>query len=394
MLMMARYYGKSQVLLLLSALPLFTLAPQPPALAQSSAELSLQPADGGADESGQSETDRAAAKPSHAEAVASARELSFAFRNAADKAMPSVVKILAQTRDEDSDENPILSILGGEDQQVFDSVGSGVIVSPDGTILTNHHVIRNSVRTEVRLTDGRSYRVVDTKSDPRSDLAIIKIESERELPVAELGSSRDLYVGEWVLAIGSPFMLESSVSAGIISGTRRSQNLRNNVVGQFIQTDASVNPGNSGGPLVNLDGKVVGINTAIASRTGSFQGIGFAIPIDRAKWIQRELVEYGEVRRGYIGVRTSDLPFDVADELELSSARGAIVNSVVPDRPAQLAGLRSGDIIVEFDGQIVESAADFASLVQQSPIGAPLPLIILRGGERKELSVTLDELRR
>lgn len=324
-------------------------------------------------------------------AVASAKGLSKAFNLAANKVMPATVKILSRTRKE-SEEDPILSLIGGDDSMVFDSVGSGVIVSSDGLILTNHHVIRDATRVEVRLQDGRSYRVIDSKSDPKSDVAIIRVEAEDDLPVADLGKAHELYVGEWVLAIGSPFMLESSVSAGIISGTRRFRRLSRTVSGQFLQTDAAINPGNSGGPLINLDGQVIGINTAISSTTGSFQGIGFAIPIERADWIRNELVKFGEVRRSYVGVATSDLSPAGARALGIDTQQGgAMVNNVVPDYPAQKAGLRPGDVIVQFDGQAVESAGEFQEMVQQSSIGEPIPVIVVRDRKRVELEVQLVE---
>jgi serine protease Do len=323
--------------------------------------------------------------------LASARDLSLAFKAAAEKAMPSVVKILSRTR-QSSEENSILSIIGGRDEQVFDSVGSGVIISSDGLILTNHHVVQNAERIEVRLSDGRRYKVVETKSDPESDVAIVRIDPGEELPVAALGSADELYVGEWVLAIGSPFMLDSSVSAGIISGTRRYRQLPRvvggrtiQVAGQFLQTDAAINPGNSGGPLINLDGEVVGINTAISSRSGVFEGIGFAIPIERANWIRSELLKFDKVRRAYIGVRTSDVPYDATRQ------RGALVNDVVVGYPGQKAGLQTGDVIIEFDSQLVETAADFASLIQQSPIAQPLELVVMRDDQEVELTVELVE---
>ena len=324
------------------------------------------------------------------ETLAAAKSLSVAFNRAASSVMPATVKILSRTRKE-GDEDPILSMIGGDDSLVFDSVGSGVIVSSDGLILTNHHVIRDATRVDVRLQDGRSYKVVDSKSDPRSDVAIIQIEAEDELPVADLGDSRGLFVGEWVLAIGSPFMLESSVSAGIISGTRRFRVLSRTVSGQFLQTDAAINPGNSGGPLINLDGQVIGINTAISSRSGSFQGIGFAIPIERANWIRNELVQYGSVRRSYVGVSTSDLTPAAARRYGIATQSGAIVNNVVPGYPAQKAGLRSNDVIIKFDEQAVQSAGDFAELVQQSPIGEKLTMVVVREKELVELTVELIE---
>lgn len=324
--------------------------------------------------------------------LSSARSLSRAFQRASEIGLPSVVKILSKTKSAD-EESSVLDIIGGDDAQVFDSVGSGVIVSADGLILTNHHVVRDATRIEVRLHDGREFEVVDIKSDPNSDVAIIKIAVDEALPAAVLADSDDIYVGEWVIAIGSPFMLDASVSAGIISSVGRRRRLSRSVEGVFLQTDAAINPGNSGGPLLDLEGRVVGINTAISSRNGGFQGIGFAIPISRASWIKGELLEFGKVRRARIGVGTSDVPYSVAKQLNLPRSSGALVNSVVPYAPAALAGLKTGDIVLSFDGQIVESAAQFADTVQQSPIGQPLPIKILRNGEQLELSVTLVERR-
>ncbi len=321
---------------------------------------------------------------------AGARNLSLAFRSASDKALPSVVKILSKSK-ADNEGSSILDIIGGEDSQLFDSVGSGVIVSKDGLILTNHHVIRDSVRIEVRLPDGREFDVAETKSDPRSDIALIRIDVEEDLPAAVLANSDEVYVGDWVLAIGSPFMLDASVSAGIISGTGRRRQLSRTVSGQFLQTDAAINPGNSGGPLVNLDGQVVGINTAISSRTGGFQGIGFAVPISRAEWIMKELLEYDKVRRGWVGVRTSNVRYEMAKQMELPRFSGAMVNNVVPNYPGDKAGLQAQDVIVEFAGQYIESAADFAEVVQQSPIGVPLELVVIRDGEQLTLSIELQE---
>lgn len=320
-----------------------------------------------------------------------ARSLSLAFRYASESALPSVVKILSKTK-KPGEESSFLENRG-DDTQRFDSVGSGVIVSEDGWVLTNHHVIQDAERVEVRLTDGREFVVKETKSDPASDVAIIQLDiGSATLPVAQIGDSEQLFVGDWVLAIGSPFMLDASVSAGIISSTGRRRELSSTVKGLFLQTDAAINPGNSGGPLIDLDGKIVGINTAISSRTGGFQGIGFAIPINRATWIKKELLENDKVRRGYVGVRTSDVPYAIAEQLQLPRKAAALVNAVTPFRPGQRAGLKSGDVIMEFAGQVVMSAADFADIVQQSPIGEPLKLIVIREGEELELSVTLEEL--
>jgi serine protease Do len=325
-----------------------------------------------------------------AEDTQNARSLSRAFRGAAEKALPSVVTIFSRQRQEG--ESPsILNIIGGPDAQVYDSVGSGFFVSQDGWILTNHHVIEDAVRIEVRLQDGRRYFSNNTLSDPASDLALVKIEARTDLPVAEIGDSNELAVGDWVIAIGSPFTLESSVSAGIISGTHRRRRLSRDVAGQFLQTDAAINPGNSGGPLVDLDGRVVGINTAISSQTGGFEGIGFAIPISRAMWIKHELQQYGKVRRALAGIRVSAIPYEVAQNLQLPELSGVLVNSVVPGRPGDTAGVLPGDVIIRFAGQRISSDVEFAELVQQSPIDEPLAIIVYRGGENVELTIHLQE---
>jgi serine protease Do len=333
--------------------------------------------------------DEPAALPVEVKAESHARALSKAFRESAEKALPSVVTLLGRSAREG--ENPVLGIVGGTDMQNFDSVGSGVIISADGLILTNHHVIADTTRVEVRLLDGRQFTADETKSDPKSDLAIVKITSDEPFTPAELGNAADLAVGDWVLAIGSPFTLEASVSAGIISGTNRWQQLSPLVSGQFLQTDAAINPGNSGGPLIDLDGRVVGINTAISSRNGGFQGIGFAIPINRASWIKDELLKFGKVRRGFAGVRTSNLPYEVAKSLGLPRSGGIMINAVTPGYPADKAGLKSGDIVVEFQQHAISSAEYFQVIIQQSPIGEPLELRVLRNGEKMVLTIELEE---
>lgn len=324
------------------------------------------------------------------ETLQHARALSRAFRDSAQRALPSVVTIFSRTKQPNA-ESSVTDIIGGEDEQRFDNIGSGVIITSDGLILTNHHVIKDSSLIEVRLSDGRQFRANETKSDAKSDVAIVQLQVDEPLPAAQIGRSDELYVGDWVLAIGSPFTLESSVSAGIISGTGRMQQLSRMVSGQFLQTDAAINPGNSGGPLVDLEGRVVGINTAISSRTGGFEGIGFAIPIDRAMWIKRELTNYGKVRRGFVGVGTNNVPYAIAKELDLPRNAGAIVHRITPAYPGDKAGLKFDDVIVELAGGRVTSAAGFAEIVQQSPIGEPLKMVVIRDGERIELTIELVE---
>lgn len=322
-------------------------------------------------------------------AVASARALSLAFRESAAKALPSVVTIMTRAKSEDADsQDAIRSKL--ETIQNFDSVGSGVIISSDGLVLTNHHVVADAELVEIRLTDGRTFKAQETLSDPRSDLAIVRIPGT-DLPTAELGDSDQLYVGDWVLAIGSPFTLSSSVSAGIVSGTNRFNTLSKEVSGTFLQTDAAINPGNSGGPLIDLDGRVVGISTAISSRNGGFQGIGFAIPIARAKWIMKELQEFGRVRRARAGLGINDVPYSIANKLDLPHGIGAYVTTLTPGRPAAKAGLQLGDVILEFGGRRILSARELAEQIQQAAIGSPTPLTISRAGEERELVIELEE---
>ncbi len=319
-----------------------------------------------------------------------ARALSRAFRDAAAKALPSVVTVYTTSK-QSQNSNPFSDIIGGAQDENVGSVGSGVIIRSDGLILTNHHVIADAKEIEVVLQDGRRFKAGNVKSDIRSDVAIIEIEADDELPVAEIGNSNELYVGDWVLAIGSPFRIVGSVSAGIISGTQRYQPLSPDVKGLFLQTDSAINPGNSGGPLVDLEGRVIGINTAISSRTGGFEGIGFAIPISRASWIKDELLKYGKVRRGFIGVSVAPVPYATAQSLKLQDNAGALARRVTPGRPGAIAGLKAGDVIVEFSGGRVEQHTAFSEMVLQSPIGEPIPIVVFRDGKRVELTVKLDE---
>ncbi len=259
------------------------------------------------------------------DAVSHARGLSLAFRKAAETAMPSVVTLIAKTKPDSEDLRRLLDDprfrrlfprdeLPGEprdgqsvpEHPTIPQVGSGVIIDAAGVILTNNHVVQDAEEVIVRLEDGQELKATDVKTDPLSDLAIVRFQPGpgQKLRAARLGDSEALKIGDWVIAIGSPFELEATVSAGIISGKGRGiEKIRR---GRLLQTDAAINPGNSGGPLVNLDGEVVGINTAIASSSGGYQGIGFAIPTDRAKWISQELLTRGQVRRAYLGIRIDE----------------------------------------------------------------------------------------
>jgi serine protease Do len=265
-----------------------------------------------------------------------------------------------------------------------------VIVSADGLILTNNHVVQDADEVLVRLGDGREFKATDIKTDPMSDLAVLRIKDAGMLRSAKLGESDKLAIGDWVIAIGSPFNLEATVSAGIISGKGRgiSQIRR----GSLIQTDAAINPGNSGGPLVNLDGEVVGINTAIASRSGGNQGIGFAIPIDRAKWVSRELLEHGAVRRAFLGIRISELLPDEAKRLGRPARSGVHVVMVLPDGPSAIAGLKVDDVIVDFAGIVVRRPRDLQDAVEQKPLESKQEVKVYRDGMITTLQVTLGAL--
>ncbi len=319
--------------------------------------------------------------------IAHAQDLSVAFRTASEKVLPSVVTILGQTKDID----PTQQALGFADEgdpSIYDSVGSGVIVDASGLIFTNNHVVAEAKRVLVRLYDGREIVAEDIRKDRDSDLATLRIKSEDPFPFTPLGNSDELGVGDWVLAIGSPFSLDSTVSAGIISGKGRM--LEGMIRGQLIQTDASINPGNSGGPLVNLAGEVVGINTAIATRNGGFQGVGFAIPSNRVRWVTSELVSHGAVRRALLGVRTDRIPQNVASSLKLPPRGGAYVIQVTPNRPAAKAGIKVGDIIVQIGAYPIRTNTELGEIVEQLPVGEPTEVSVLREKEKVVLPIKLE----
>jgi serine protease Do len=269
------------------------------------------------------------------------------------------------------------------------SLGSGFILSNDGYILTNAHVVDGADEINVKLTDKREFKAKVIGADKRTDVALIKIEGS-SLPVVKFGDPNKLKVGEWVLAIGSPFGFENTVTAGIVSAKGRSLPQENFV--PFIQTDVAINPGNSGGPLFNMRGEVVGINSQIYSRTGGFMGLSFAIPIDVAIDIQKQLREKGRVARGRIGVVIQEVTRDLATSFGLDRARGALVNSVEKGSPADKAGVEATDIIVGFDGKAVESSSDLPRLVGSTRPGSTSTLEVWRKGATRKLNVTVGEL--
>lgn len=268
--------------------------------------------------------------------------------------------------------------------------GSGFLISPDGYILTNNHVAGDADTVAVQLLDGREYKAKIVGADPGSDLAVIKID-ESDLPFLKLGSSEKLEVGDWVLAVGNPFGLSHTLTAGIVSAKGRS-GIGLNDYEDFIQTDAAINPGNSGGPLVNLDGEVVGINSAIFSRSGGYMGIGFAIPIDMAKDIKNQLIEHGEVKRGRIGIYIQDMTKDLADSFDLDEVTGILITQVQEDSPAEEADLKQGDIILEVDGDKVDKVANFRNRIALTAPGTKVMLTILRDGEREKIKVKIGKM--
>lgn len=327
---------------------------------------------------------------------------------------PAVVNISALPADEqsgkgddNSDRNPLEGWLhrffedgpgggGGEFRRPpgpgsspHPSLGSGFIISADGYILTNRHVIANAGRIVVKLNDRRQLLAKVVGEDDYSDLVVLKVNADN-LPTVEIGDPSRLEVGSWVVAIGSPFGFETSVTAGIVSAKQR--NLASDQYVPFLQTDVAINPGNSGGPLFNLAGQVVGINSQIYSQTGGYQGVSFAIPIDIAMDIAHQLREDGNVVRGWLGVQIQDVDRELAESFDLKRPEGALIARVIPDSPAAQAGLKSGDIILEFNGQTVDSAAALPPLVGAIEPGEDAHVTLLRDKTRRRIEVTIEPL--
>jgi serine protease Do len=268
------------------------------------------------------------------------------------------------------------------------SLGSGVIVAPEGYVLTNNHVVERGARFRVQLLDGRELGAKAVGTDPSSDLAVLKLETQERMPFIPPGRSDDLLIGETVIAIGNPFGLANTVTTGVVSAVHRNFKAGERTLFDFIQTDASINPGNSGGPLLNIEGQLIGVNTAILGERNA--GIGFAIPIDRAKRIAEDLIQHGEVREGYTGLEVQDLAQEGAAAKK--SARGVAVALVEQGSPAAAAGFRRGDVVEALDGQPVESAEEYRFRVRDLPIGGTAHLEVVRGKERHTLSLRAVDL--
>lgn len=268
--------------------------------------------------------------------------------------------------------------------------GSGFIISKDGFILTNNHVVEGADTIKVILSDDRDFDAKVIGTDPQSDVALIKIEDPSNLPVIPLGDSSKLEPGEWVIAIGNPFGLSQTVTVGVVSATGRNS-VGINEYEDFIQTDAAINPGNSGGPLLNTSGEVIGINTALFSRTGGYMGIGFAIPINMAKSIESQLQKHGKVTRGWLGVVIQNVDRDLAESFGLEKAEGILVSEVTEDSPASAAGLEQGDVIVKLDNQKLEDVSDLRNRIAMLPPDTKAILHIQRGGREKMLQITIGQ---
>jgi serine protease Do len=313
---------------------------------------------------------------------------------------PAVVNVTtvekaAETSNEPADPlHDFLRRFGGpqheEDSPVARGEGSGFIVGSDGTILTNAHVVEDATDVTVRLTDRREFKARVLGVDARTDIAVLKIDG-RDLPTVKIGNPSALRPGEWVVAIGSPFGFDNSVTAGIVSATART--LPDGQYTPFIQTDAAVNPGNSGGPLFNMAGEVVGINSQIYSRTGGFMGISFAIPIDIAIGVKEQLVKTGRVRRGRIGVLVQDVGQQLADTFGLDRPHGALVSQVEADGPARAAGVQAGDVILSVNGQAIERSGQLSAVISQLKPGEKVKLEVWRNRAALSLSCEVAELK-
>jgi len=322
-------------------------------------------------------------------AIATANQLGVAFSHVAEQVSPSVVSIQVEVKRPQGGPGFLFQFpFGGQGGEpgVQQGSGSGMVLTADGGILTNNHVVEHAHRIVVKLQDGRQFKGKVVGVDPATDLAVVKIDAKALTPVRFADSDAAL-VGQWLVAIGSPFGLDYTVTAGVLSAKGRS-GLGPNQIEDYLQTDASINPGNSGGPLVNLQGEVLGVNTMII---GHASGIGFAIPSNMARKIGLELLQKGDVSRAYIGVTYQPLTPELASSFGAERARGALVNEVVPGGPAAKAGLRSGDIVLEVQGREVKEANDLQRAVLLYAVGEKLTMTVLRDGQKQKLSVITAE---
>jgi len=341
-------------------------------------------------------------------ATSTARELSTAFRSVARQAVPAVVFITVEKTLESRNPSALNNPFEGFGQDFFErffggrlpqgqrprerqqGAGSGFIISPDGLILTNYHVVGEADRVTVKLNDGREFAAKTIGTDQPSDVAVIKIDA-KNLPVLPLGDSDTMEVGDWVIAAGNPFGLTESITVGVVSAKGRSR-LGIADFEDFIQTDAAINPGNSGGPLINLQGEAIGVNTAIASQSGGYMGIGFAIPSNMVKAVKDQLVTSGQVVRGYLGIRIQELTRALAQSLHIDTPEGVLVADVSKGSPAAKAGLKRGDVILAFNGRPTSDPGQLRNIVAMSAPGTKVPVQILRDSKKREVAIELGEL--
>lgn len=325
------------------------------------------------------------------------------FTKAAESSVHAVVHVKTISNQSQAySGSPLFDFFFGPDspmprqQQPVMGSGSGVIITTDGYIVTNNHVIDNATNIEVTLNDNRTYKAVIVGTDPSTDIALLKIEAE-DLPYLKYGNSDNLKIGEWVLAVGNPFNLTSTVTAGIVSAKSRSINILANQQGtlgieSFIQTDAAVNPGNSGGALVNTKGELIGINTAIASQTGSYTGYSFAVPVGIVSKVIADLMEFGKVQRGILGINIQNVNSQLAEELDLSTNQGVYVANVIESSGAEEAGIEKGDVIISVNNEEVKKVSELQEKISRFRPGDIVNVSAIRNGKKKEFSVKLRNI--
>jgi serine protease Do len=339
-----------------------------------------------------------------AEQLRTSVDLSTAIIQVAKQNIPAVVHIEVTERQEVV--NPLLPFEGDpffrrffnipkmppKFKQEVKGLGTGMIMDPQGHILTNHHVAGGATKIEVLLSDGQRYPARLVGTDAKTDLAIIHISAKEPLPHVTFGDSDKVEVGQWVVAIGHPRGLDQTVTQGIISAKHRQGITDPNSYQDFLQTDAAINPGNSGGPLLNLQGEVIGVNAAIASESGGFEGIGFTIPSNMALHVARALIAHGKVERGWLGVSIQDLTPELAKTVHIETLKGAFVADVVKGGPAERSGMRKDDIVIAYGGKEIPDSSTLRNAVAETPIGQQVKVTLLRGGKKEELMIKIESL--
>ena len=305
------------------------------------------------------------------------------FADLAEKLMPSVVNISSFSALENTD-------MSSDNTEASESLGSGFIIDKDGYIITNNHVVDKADSIQVTLFDNQRLEAKLIGKDPKTDLALIKIEAKAQLQPVTFGDSDKIRVGDWILAIGNPFGLGGSVTAGIISA--KSRDIESGPYDNFIQTDASINQGNSGGPMFNMNGEVIGISSAIFSTTGVSQGIGFAIPVNLADWVIAQLKNFGTVKRGWIGIKIQPNSQEIASSLGISQNQGVVVSGFTPNGPAQKAGFVAGDIILSFNGEPIDNTKNLSRMIAETPIGTLTSFDVWRNQKKIKLDVKIEQM--